>query len=337
MADKYYFLPVLSEFFSVYLPKTKGLSANTIRSYKYAFKLFLEYVHIKYSLVPEKIEFQHLEKGAVEAWLDWLCTDRGCSPKTRNHRLSALVTFARFALRRNFDGALTLCPEIEQLPKKKIQKKSRAVYFTKEEMSILLRLPDSHKKTGRRDMVLLSTLYATGARAQELCNITAGDLRLGTTTTVLLRGKGDKIRTIVIPEQCSALLKSHIEQNRLNTRGTHCYLFSSQTHEHMTISCIEAIVKKYVQMAKKHRSDLFRDHYTPHSFRHSIAMHMLESGIQLPVIKTFLGHVSISTTLIYASANYELVNKYLRDKNPYAEQDLNVVNPADSFIPHFLM
>jgi len=336
MTGKSYFLPVLSDFFSVYLPKTRGLSGNTIRSYKHAFRLFFMYIHTRHNLVPEKIEFRHLEKGAVEAWLDWLCTDRKCSSKTRNHRLSAFKIFARFALHKNFNGALTFCSEIEQIPKKKVQKQSEAVYFTREEMSILLRLPDPHRKTGKRDLVLLSTLYATGARAQELCDITIGDLRFGETATITLHGKGNKTRTVVIPEKCVLLLKSHMEQNRLNSSNTQRHLFSSQTHEHMTISCIEAVVKKYVQTAKKHCSGLFSGQYTPHSFRHSIAMHMLESGIQLPVIKTFLGHVSISTTLIYASANYELVNKYLRDKNPYAEQDSILIKHEDSFIPYFL-
>jgi site-specific recombinase XerC len=105
----------------------------------------------------------------------------------------------------------------------------------------------------------------------------------------------------------------------------------------MSISCLEAIVKKYVLKAKKLRPDLFLKHYTPHSFRHSIAMHMLESDIPLPAIKTFLGHVSIATTMIYASANYELVNKYLRDKSPYAEHDSTVIQQGGTFIPQFLM
>jgi len=336
MAGKSYFLPVLSEFFSEYLPKTKGLSANTIRSYKYAFRLLLEYVHVKHGLFPEKIEFRHLENGIVEAWLSWLCTDRGCSARTRNHRLSALITFARFALRNNFNCALALCSDIERLPKKKCIGHPGAVHFSREEMSVLLRLPDSHSRIGKRDKVILSTLYASGARAQELCDLTVGDLRFGSAATMTLHGKGNKTRTIVIPQQCAALLKSYMEQNRLNGCSTHHHLFSSQTHEHMTISCLEAVVKKYVRIAKKLRTDLFHDHYTPHNFRHSIAMHMLESGIPLPVIKTFLGHVSIATTMIYASANYELVNKYLRDKNPYAEQDTDVIQSDDSFMPHFL-
>ena len=337
MVKKSYFLPALSEFFSTYLPKTKGLSANTIRSYKQVFRLLLEYIHEKQGLFPEKVEFRHLEKGVIESWLDWLCTERGCSAKTRNHRLSALVTFARFVIQRDFGGALTLCSEIEHLPKKKEAKRSEAVHFTREEMSILLRLPSSDSKNGKRNKVILSTLYASGARAQELCDITVGDIRFGTATTLTLHGKGNKTRTIVIPKQCTSLLKSYMEQNRFKSDDSQRHLFSSQTKEHMSISCLEAIVKKYVRMAKELRPDLFREHYTPHSFRHSIAMHMLESGIPLPVIKTFLGHVSIATTMIYASANYELVNKYLRDKNPYANQDSMPEISNDSFIPQFLM
>jgi site-specific recombinase XerD len=335
MLKKTYFLPALAEFFSEYLPKTKGLSANTIRSYKQVFRLLFEYVHEKQGLLPEKIEFRHLEKGVIESWLHWLCMERGCSVKTRNHRLSVLVTFARFALHRDFSGSLTLCSEVAHLPKKKGAKQPEAVHLTREEMAILLRLPNSSNKTGKRDKVLLSTLYASGARAQELCDLTIGDIRFGETSTMTLHGKGSKTRTIVIPEQCSILLKSYVEQSQINRGGARRHLFSSQTHEHMTISCVEAVVKKYVRMAKELRPDLFRDNYTPHSFRHTIAYHMLESGIPLPVIKTFLGHASISTTMIYASANFELVNKYLRDKDPYADQD-TVIEQTCSFVPLFL-
>ena len=336
MANKSYFLPALSQFISIYLPKTKGLSVNTIRSYKQVFRLLLEYVHNKYSLRPEKVEFRHLEKGMIETWLDWLCTERNCSPKTRNHRLSALVTFARFALHKDFCGALDLCCEVEHMPKKKVSKRSEAVHLTREEMSILLRLPNASSSIGKRDKVILSTLYASGARAQELCDLTVGDIRFSATTTMVLHGKGGKTRTIVIPEQCASLLKSHIALNRLKEAGSQRHIFSSQTHEHMTISCLEAIVKKYVCKVKKLRPDLFRENYTPHSFRHSIAFHMLESGIPLPVIKTFLGHVSISTTMIYASANFDLVSKYLRNKDPYAKQDTEYEHSIESVMPLFL-
>jgi len=336
MAKKTYFLPALSEFFETYLPKTRGLSANTIRSYQNVFRLLLEYIHAEQGVVPEKVEFRHLEKGTIEAWLNWLCAERGCSTKTRNHRLSVLVTFARFALNRDFGGALALCSEVEHLPQKKDAKRADASHFTREEMSILLRLPNTNSKTGKRNKVMLSTLYASGARAQELCDLTVGGVRFGKTTTMTLHGKGDKTRTIVIPEKSAALLKAHMERNELIGADSQRHMFSSQTNEHMSISCIEAVVKKYVLMAKKMRPDLFREHYTPHSFRHSIAYHMLESGIPLPVIKTFLGHVSIASTMIYASANFELVSKYLRNKNPYADQDAELEQSGVSIMPHFL-
>jgi len=336
MAKKSYFLPALSEFFEAYLPNTRGLSSNTIRSYKQVFRIFLEYLHESKGLLPEKVEFCHLEKGTVAEWLDWLCAERGCSTKTRNHRLSVLVTFARFALHRDFGGSLTFCSEVEHLPKKRDLKRTDAPHLKREEMSILLRLPNSSSITGKRDKVLLSTLYASGARAQELCDIRVGDIRFGKPTTVTLHGKGNKTRTIVIPEQCSVMIRAHMEQNNLIESAPQKHLFSSQTNEHMTISCVEAIVKKYVLRAKELRPDLFREHYTPHSFRHSIAFHMLESGIPLPVIKTFLGHVSISSTMIYASANFDLVSKYLRDKDPYAEQDAELEQAGVSITPHFL-
>jgi site-specific recombinase XerD len=336
MASKSYFLPVLSDFIAEYLPKTKGLSANTIRSYKQAFKLLLEYVHAQKGLYPEKIEFRHLEGGIVVSWLNWLCDERGCSAKTRNHRLSALTAFARFAFRNDFNGTMVFCSEVEHIPKKRVAKGKSPVHLTREEMSILLRLPETANISNRRDKVLLSTLYASGARAQELCDLTVGDLRFADTTTMTLHGKGNKTRTVVIPPQCAALLNAHMKQNHLLGADTTRHIFSSQTHEQMTISCIEAVVKKYVSCAKKLRPDLFTQNYTPHSFRHSIAMHMLESGIPLPVIKTFLGHENIATTMIYASANYEMVNKYLRDKNPYAISADTVDSQDGSFIPAFL-
>ena len=337
MARKSYLLPALSEFFNTYLPNTRGLSANTIRSYKQVFRLLLEYIHAEHGLQPERIEFRHLEKGTVEAWLSWLCVERGCSIKTRNHRLSVLVTFARFALHRDFGGALTLCSEVEHLPQKRDTKRESAVHFTREEMSFLLRVPNSNSKIGKRDKVMLSTLYASGARAQELCDLTVGDVRFGKETTMTLHGKGDKTRTIVIPDKCATLLIRYVEQIKLSDANPQRHIFSSQTNEHMSISCIEAVVKKYVKLAKTLRPDLFREHYTPHSFRHSIAFHMLESGIPLPVIKTFLGHVSISSTLIYASANFDMVSKYLRDKNPYAEQDAEAEESVVPLVPSFLM
>jgi site-specific recombinase XerD len=296
------------------------------------------YVCSRKNVSFEKVEFTHLGNDIVLEWLNSLEEKRECLPRTRNQRLAAIVSFARFALRNNFDGALSFCAEIERIPKKKTGNRAPAVYMTREEIATLLRLPDLNRKNGRRDRTILSTLYATGARAQELCDIRICDVRFAGTATVTLKGKGEKTRVVVIPEQCAVLLKRHIEsecpQNSVMDLRSH--VFSSQTHEHMTISCLEAIVKKYTKMAKKLRPDLFRSNYTPHSFRHTIAMHMLESGIPLPVIKTFLGHASIATTMVYAAADFELVSKYLKDKDPYADQEIEGTQEQGIVLPKFL-
>lgn len=336
MAKKLYFLTMLSEFFVAYLPGTKGLSGNTIRSYKQAFRLLLKYIYITQKRRPEKVELCHLERGVIEGWLNWLCTERGCSAKTRNHRLAALVAFSRFAMQRDFPDTVVFCAEIERLPKLKVPKNTESVYLTKEEMGILLHLPGSQSRTERRNKVILSSLYASGARAQELCDLTVGNVRFAKETTLTLFGKGGKARTIVIPSQCARLLRLHMEDNSLSETDTQHHMFSSQTHEHMSISCVEEIVKKYVKEAKQLHPGLFQNHYTPHSFRHSIAMHMLESGIPLPVIKTFLGHASIASTMVYASANYELVKKYLKDKDPYAMDDVSLEELDIPSVPAFL-
>jgi site-specific recombinase XerD len=338
MAKKTYILPALAEFFTTYLPKTRGLSENTSRSYRQTLRLLVLHVHGQKDVPIEKIEFAHLENGMVPGWLNSLSEERGCSAGTRNQRLAAIVTFARFAIRGSFDGAISFCAEIERIPKKKTGNRGATAYMTREEISILLRLPDLDRRNGRRDRTILSALYATGARAQELCDIRVCDVRFGDCATVALKGKGEKTRVIVIPEQCAALLKRHIESERPqnSVRDPHSHVFSSQTHEHMTISCLEAIVKKYIGMAKGLRPDLFRKNYTPHSFRHTMAMHMLDSGIPLPVIKTFLGHVSIATTMVYAAADFELVKKYLEGKDPYAEQEIEGTREQSVVLPDFL-
>jgi site-specific recombinase XerD len=329
----------ISEYLLNYLPNIRGLSQNTIRSYRYAFRLLFEYLYTEKKLRIDTVDYKNLEKDTISDWLTWLEEKRGCSIKTRNQRLAAIKSFARYSLRKHFDESLAFSADVEQISKKKDGDCTEAVHFTREEISIILRMPNSTSRIGQRDRTILSVLYATGARAQELCDLKVSDVRIGATTVITLCGKGNKARSVVIPDQCAKLLKQYIEKRYSSESSFNdsSYVFSSQIHEHMTISCLEAIVKKYVESAKASRQDLFCSHYTPHSFRHSIAMHMLESGIPLPVIKTFLGHASIATTLIYASANFALVSKYLKDKDPYAEvDDVTLGKDGRLVLPAFL-
>lgn len=339
MGKGFRFMELLSDYLTCYLPVTRGLSQNTARSYRHSFRLLLEFLHERFGVRPDKVGFADLQGGVIGEWLNWLEESRGCCVNTRNQRLAAMRAFARFAMLEAPDIALQFCIEVERIPRKKGGKPGEPVHLTKEEVSVILGTPDATSKVGRRDMVLLSTLYASGARAQEICDLTVADVRFGASTIVTLRGKGSKARSVVIPEQCAKLLRKHIDSLAAgNRRQDGGYVFSSQTRDHMTISCVEAMVRKYVGRAKAMRPELFSASYSPHSLRHSIAMHMLESGVPLPAIKAFLGHESINTTMIYASANQELVMKYLRDKDPYAAMTDSPADGSSSLqLPSFLL
>ena len=167
------------------------------------------------------------------------------------------------------------------MPVKKSIPKQRAV-FTREEVKILLNLPDENYETGLRDKVLLSIMYATGARAQEMCDLKVRDIRMNDTfTSITLIGKGSKTRQVGISKKLADTLHKYIVRRHIE-KYPERHIFSSQTHEQMTISCVEGIYKKYVVMAKNQNPSLFHENsYPPHSMRHSTACHLLEAGVCL--------------------------------------------------------
>lgn len=309
---------LLEEFFTDYLPNVKGLSENSITAYQYAFQLLFRYLDEVKGLSYDKVTFDDLGGKTIEEFLFYLEQERGCSVRTRNLRRAAIVTFAKFASKKAFSVSLPFYNEAVNLPKKRVSKNRDFKHFTKEEIAILLSLPKSSRLIGQRDVTILSILYASGARAQELCDITLNDITLGSPTKIRLTGKGSKTRMVIIPDTCTAILKEYLRSRNLDATAQETkerHLFSSQTNEHMSISCVEEIVKKYVNEAKQQHRNLFKErNYTPHSFRHSIAVHMLEAGESLIAIKAFLGHSSIASTAIYAQVTPELASKYLNER-----------------------
>ena len=312
---------LLSEFFTEYLPTTKGLSENTITAYKYAFKLLFGYLDVEKNIAPTEVSFETLSNGVIDEFLVHLEQERQCTAKTRNVRRSAIIAFAKYAAKRSFSKSLPFYTEAITSTKKKEPKNNIIKYFTREEIQLLLKLPDTSKAIGQRDVTMLAALYATGARVQELCDITLKDIVLATAsfpTKVGLTGKGNKSRIVAIPASCTAIIIEYLRSRNLSVNNKTTYtrhLFSSQTNEHMSIACVEEVVRKYVVAAKELYPELFRQNdYTPHSFRHSIAVHMLEAGESLVAIKAFLGHASISSTVIYAKITPELANKYLDER-----------------------
>lgn len=309
------FMKHLEYYVNTYMTEARGLSPNTVSSYKTTFLLLIKYMYSVRSIKAEDITFNNLDVDTLSDFMSWIETERKCSITTRNQRLAALYSFSEYAQNHDFDAASTFRSAVIRIPTKKVPKKRR-IGFTTDEVRILLSLPKQKSETGLRDTVLLSLMYTTGARAQEICDLTVKSVSFRAKgTTIDIVGKGAKARRIRIPDHSASMLKKYIQHRKIETEPDK-HIFSSQTHEHMTVSCIEGIYKKYIKLAKEQNPNLFKEErYSPHSMRHTTGQHMLEAGVPLIVIKSFLGHSSVQTTQIYAESPQATIDKHVREWN----------------------
>jgi len=204
--------------------------------------------------------------------------------------------------------------QILSIPMKRT-KNASVEYITLEAMKFLLEKPDKQTKGGRRNMVLLSLLYDSGARAQELADLKVGDVRVASPSTIKLTGKGNKKRIVPLMKPMSELLSQYLKENNLTEPYAFDYpLFCNRSKNKLTRAGIAYIVKKYAGKAIKKSPGLFPKKLSPHCFRHSKAIHLLQSGVNLIYIRDFLGHVDVQTTEIYARIDGEMKRKAL-EKN----------------------
>lgn len=311
--NKRTFLDVMEDFVNSYLPIEKGCSSKTVESYKTTYRLLLEFLYEHKSLPSDRISFDKLDYGTIPDFLDWLQESRKCSARTRNQRLAALNSFSKYAGNVCLEAAF-LRNTLNKIPQKKTQRSVKST-FTPEEVQILLAMPSDNTEIGRRDKVLLSTMYGTGTRCEETCSLKVKNIRFnnnGGANIDIIKGKGGKSRTVWISEPCARIIKGYIRYRGI-TGKPEAYLFKSQTHEKMSVSAIEEVYKKYIAKAKQEHPDKFRnDDYTPHTMRRSVASHMLESGISTEVIRTFLGHSSVYTTELYAVLSQKKMDEDLK-------------------------
>ena len=192
-------------------------------------------------------------------------------------------------------------------------------YLTVEQISKLVNLPDINKDVGLRHRVVLTLLYDSGCRVQELCDIKIRDINLGNNPTVRLHGKGGKYRTIVISKNTGKLISEYISRQRRYTPEDGP-LIINRSREKISRDGVSYIVEKYVSQIRKDDPS-FPDHIHPHVFRHSKAMHMLAAGINIVYIRDFLGHEDISTTMVYAKADNRLKIEAINKLAPRVAED----------------
>lgn len=314
------FAQCLASYLTMYLPGQLGLSENTIMAYRDTFKLVLLFAKAEYHLRPEKITLAIFNAEFIAEFLHWLEKERGCSTATRNQRLAALRAFARYA-RTQHPEYLFESQKIMDLKAKKAPAPAIG-YLSPDDVQSIFSQTDTSTKYGRRDMLLLSLMYDSGARVQEICDLRVRDVRLQKPPTVTLTGKGCKTRFVPIMASTANALSVYFSDNNLSQpEKADQPLFLNHQHGKLTRAGVTYILKKYFDAAKKANPSLPQK-ISPHILRHSKAMHMLQAGVNLIYIRDFLGHVHVETTEIYAKADTEMKRRAIEGARIKVDPDL---------------
>ncbi|HZM11725.1 MAG TPA: site-specific integrase [Candidatus Limnocylindrales bacterium] len=299
----------LGEFLSVYLPVTRKVSVNTIRSYRDAFALLLRFLRDQKGIPVEKVSLDNLLPSTLIEWLDHLENARRCSPRSRNQRMSAIRSFLRYL-------APTDPARVQQLHRVLAIPSCRCrhdpvPYLEPNLVAALLSQPDLSMPRGRRDAVLLSVLYDTGARSQEIVDLRVRDLRLDSPAQVTLTGKGRKTRIVPLMPSTVRLLRDYLRSTGLDRPGAGSEpVFAGRGGVALTRSGLRSILAKHADAARASHPGLAK-RLGPHTLRHTKAMHMLQAGVALIHIRDILGHVDIRTTEAYARSDLEMKRKAL--------------------------
>lgn len=300
----------ITHFFLGFLINQKNLSPNTIKSYRDSFKSIFIYFIEKKKINITNITFETFSKELVTEFLDYLENEKNNSISTRNQRLAAIHSFCRF-VQMEEPSYLDNMQKILEIPFKKATKKIIG-YLTSDAIELLLQQPDLKERNGLRDLLILSLLYDTGSRIQELIDIKIKDIRIESPSIIRLNGKGRKIREVPIMSNTKKILKEYIKRSK---KTDNQYLFESCPNKKFSRKGICYIIDKYVNRARE-TSNIIPQKVNPHMFRHTKAMHLLQSGVNLIYIRDFLGHVDIQTTEIYAKYDTETKRKAIENAYP---------------------
>ena len=302
----------VTKYFAEYLPLHLGVAENTRKSYRDTFVQMLEYFEQERKIPPGKIALGTLGADAIEGFLLYLETANGVGVSTRNQRLAAIHSFVKYLMKKE-PSCFEQCADILSLPFKKCPPPVMA-WLSVREMEILFSIPDANSKKGIRDLAVLTVLYETGSRVQELIDLTVAHLHLDSSCpSVDLRGKGNKLRHVPVREDVADILSKYLRV--FNIVENEAVVFTNNRGQKLTRAGVQYIMDKYINAAKLKHPDLFRQKYSNHSCRHSKSMHLLEAGVDLIYIRDFLGHSSVVTTERYAKTNPDIKRKIITENS----------------------
>lgn len=302
----------LQGFFTDFLPRQRALSPHTLQSYRDSLKLLLQFTAGK-SGDPSHLTVEQVNVARITAFLQSLESSRRNRVSTRNVRLSAIHSFFRY-LGSQCPEHLEQAQRVLSLPFKRTG--SRQIeHFDADEIQAVLKAVDVDRGNGRRDIALLSLMFNTGARVSEITGVQTDDLRLTSPCSVLLRGKGQKERTCPLWPETANLLQRLVEQRGLPPTQS-APLFLNNRGAWLTRFGVRLILKKHVEKAAQRHPSLKHKRLHPHSVRHSTAVHLLRSGVDLSTIAHWLGHVSVNTTNKYLAIDLDAKREALAKAKP---------------------
>lgn len=299
-------LGLVEAYFQGHLRRVRGASEHTLRAYRDGLRLYFVFLGEHTGRSIAKLTIDDVRADTVLAFLDHLESTRGNSATTRNCRLAGLRAFAAHLLRHDLTHA-DQYRRILSIPSKK--SRSRGVtYLEPEEVQTLLAQPDRTSKRGRRDLALLLFLYNTGARISEALGVQPNDLFLKRPRQVRLRGKGNKERICPLWPETAAALQAVLRETANSGTGP---IFQTLRGATLSRDAVAHLIEKYVRRAALTVPSLQRRRVTPHVLRHSCAVGLLQSGVDVTVIRDYLGHASVATTNRYITTNIEMKRKVL--------------------------
>ena len=312
----------ITGFLSRYLPGERNLSTNTISSYRDAFKLFLLFCETDRKMKADKIHISDITPELVTEYLAWLERVRHSGISTRNQRLAAFKSFFHYVAAMQPEHMLN-CQRILGLPMKKYAHPAMS-FFSPEGLHLLLGQPDTATRKGRRDHALLVVLYDTAARVQEIADLRVRDVRFEQPATVTLHGKGRKIRIVPITAKTASIMEGYFQENGwiAKTGALDLPVFMNSRRCKLSRAGVAHILARHVESMSVNDSRHLPPSVSPHCLRHSKAVHLLKSGVPLIYIRDFLGHVSVTTTEIYAKADTEEKRKALEGAYEVPSQEI---------------
>jgi integrase/recombinase XerD len=318
---------LLESFFRQRLAAQRRASPATIATYRDALRLLLLFASEKLGKPPVQLDIKDLDRDLVLAFLDSLEAKRGNSVRTRNARLAAIRSFFQHVTYSD-PSAVGMAQRILSIPGKRASKKIFS-YLTKSELDAVLATPDGTTTQGRRDHALLLFLARTGARASEAVALDVGDLRLDEPAQVLVHGKGSKDRVVPLTPDLVATLKELAKSGPSVERSSPA--FTNARGKRLTRWGVQHILARAVRAATKNAPDLRERSVSPHVLRHTTGMHLLQSGVDLPTIQSWLGHASVTTTHLYVEADLEMKRAALA-KGQHDEAAVAKYEPPDAVL-----